>query len=231
VQPKHSGAWYNKSFDGQGLDIYLKDRDGKTEMVLYWYTYGDAGLPIYYIGHGFVEGGVCEFDLLITEGGTWDDPTTYRNVKVGRGQLYFLTDDFGVFNYHTEQYGRGGFEITPIVLTDNDMDGAWFDRTKNGSGFGLRFFNRTDDLVVGYWYNFDNLGKQVWYSISGELTDDIEYDIVIREYLGGRWMYFDKPTGEVVGSAILDKQYMTFDYKINASGVKDTGVLNLKSIF
>ena len=35
LSEKHSGAWYNARYNGQGIDLHVKD----GRMALYWYTY------------------------------------------------------------------------------------------------------------------------------------------------------------------------------------------------
>lgn len=226
----HAGAWDNIA--GQGLDVHIRMNDGRLQATLKWYTYtsNGSGLPIYYMATGFVEDGVLECDLYSTEGGSWDDPTTYLPVLVGEVQLYFLNDEVGIFNYNTVNYGRGGFEVTPVVLTDDDRDGAYFDRSKDGSGCDFRFFER-DGIkhCTGFWYVFDDLKRQRWFTLQGIKDIDDAYRINIREFLGGRWMAYDKPYGEIVGSATLSGPI--FSYNIKTAQVEGAGTLTLEKLF
>ena len=231
ITPAHTGAWYSPEFDRQGFDVYVRP-DNKVSIV--WYTYDDTGdgQPIWYMGYGTSNGSYVNFDeLRITKSGTFNDPTTYEEVVVGSAQLYFLDNKRGVFNWNTENYGRGGIEVIPAMLSASDKDGLWYQADKDGSGFGLHFLE--GDRCGAYWYNYDNNGRQRWWLMVGSLVGDT-YELDISEYIGGRWMYYDDPDDMSAGSATLKSLpsgKLKFNYNLDSTTVKDTGELLLTRVF
>ncbi|HET7844935.1 MAG TPA: hypothetical protein VFL14_12340 [Xanthomonadales bacterium] len=72
VTPAHSGSWYDPDYDKQGfaIEVLGKVPNGPERRVLvYWYTYDDAGDPIWAIGVGETEGNTIELTMQTAHGG------------------------------------------------------------------------------------------------------------------------------------------------------------------
>ena len=44
IDPSYSGSWYNPPESGSGFNLEIFS---KTRALLYWYTYDDAGDPVW----------------------------------------------------------------------------------------------------------------------------------------------------------------------------------------
>ena len=220
----HNGAWYDADFNGQGLSIHVKE----SLVGVYWYTY-DNGFRFYY--------GVCNidecqqgFDLYTTSGGSFSDPTTFKNIWSGVARINFTEDGHGVFNYLTDKYGRGSIEITPIALSVEPINGAWYQPDRNGSGLSLQLI---DGTMAAYWYTYDTNHKQRWFLCIGSKVD-ASYEMTIYETSGGRWMRFDDVDLNVVGTAtltIVGDNHIDFEYNLDADGINGNGVFNWVRLF
>ena len=232
--PTHNGAWFNRDFDGQGLDVHIHGDDHEQEMVLYWYTANqwDDGLR-YYIGHMPKGQGIREFTLYTTEGGTWDDPTTLKRIEVGEGMIEFYDTKRAVFHYRTDEFGRGAIELTPVApLTTHELNGAWYQQSLDGSGFTVQVF--PTGQISMFWFTFDQHGNQLWFSCQGQTFEDNEYVMDIYEVQGMNWMYFTQSETVPVGSALvrfLSDKTAQFEYMINSKHIADEGFQTLERLF
>lgn len=251
VTPEYNGAWFNRTFNGQGLDIHIH-AGTQNKVVVYWYTFSSNGQPIYYIGVTDLnaDGSPVEFELHRTTGGTWDDPTTYEYEDVGgTGKLYFLDKSRGVFMYKTNNYDEGSIEVTPTApLTQNAWNGSWYDRSKDGSGFTVQRFDHMDngdgtysDRLSMFWYAYDNDGNQLWLTCQG-YRDDMDLDIFemeIYEVLNGEWVYPSNidtnPCGVASAQFLLEweegsEDIIEFNYDLYSTKVEDAGTLTLNRL-
>jgi len=72
VTPAHSGSWYDPDYDKQGfaIEVLGKVPNGPERRVLvYWYTYDDAGDPVWAIGVGETDGDTIELTMQTAHGG------------------------------------------------------------------------------------------------------------------------------------------------------------------
>ena len=243
IGPEHNGAWYDKDYTGEGLDLHVKD----DKMVLYWYTYNvkQRSRRFYFAACSLTDG-LNEFDIMTTEDGTWADPTLYTPKTVGKGQLYFFDGTRGVFNWNTDEHGRGSMEVTPVALSNHPSTGSYYQPSRDGEGFTIQFFDHLDS-VTAFWYsygpiergtgynNYKGNMKQRWYVCSGKKTDDGSYDLKVYEATDNMWMHLrDEPNVHEVGTAkivVNDVDNITFDYDINADNVTGKGTYELIRLF
>ena len=224
----HNGIWYTPDFEGQGLDIQV--RDGR--MILMWYTFNEQNeFRRYYIGYYDLNGKTDEFTLWTTDNGTFQTPETSKLVRIGTGRLAFFNNTKGVFLFNTKEHGRGSFLIEALGLSNKEQSGVWVDRVNEG--FSFQFFDqwKSRKVVTGFWstygprdYNYSGFFTQRWYMIQGELIDG-EYLVKIYEALNGRWLFFNEVDLIQVGEGILsieDINNMYFEYTISA-GPKNNG--------
>jgi len=215
VEPKHSGAWYNPDFTGEGFDIHIHD----NKLVLYWYTYNHKYPDRrFYFGEASLTDGVVEFDIMTTTNGTWEDPSSFKVEKAGSGQIYFLGKANGIFNFKLEELGRGSIEIIPVAISSTG--GIYYQPSRNGEGFTIQFYG---DMCVAYWYSYgpsnrrDN-SSQRWYVCSGTKNNYGVYNLVVYEAQDNEWMGLREGPGIVeIGTAdliVIDENNITFTYDI-----------------
>jgi len=231
VKPEHLGAWYEKRFSGQGLNIFIKPgkKEGTTSLAVYWYTFDEKQHPIFYYGIAldWVDE-IPEFIMRSTKGGTWADPTTAAPYEVGTAKLEFLDEGRGVFHYNFPGiYNRGAIEITKIAkVIDTPITGIWYDPATTGSGFTFLVFS--NGIIAGDWYAYDNKGQQIWFSCEGTTAD---YEMIIYQIVGGEWRYFSRIERLDCGRVKLDPDTMILTYTIDAPGISDSGTRSLERAF
>ena len=221
ITEAHSGAWWNRDFDGQGFVVMVVGE----RVAVYNYTFDqEGGTQRYYMGTGIIRDGACEMEWYTTKDGTFDDPTTHEKVRIGKAQLFFNDDTTGVFHFNTTEYGRGAVNIELLAKTvPSDFNGAWYHSDRDGEGLSIQQF---DNLLAVYWYNCNKQGEQKWYSIVGE-PDNMK----IHDVTGGRWLFYDDITKPVIGTASIMINRgggITFKYD---SPVLGTGLRMMSKLF
>lgn len=222
---KHAGVWADKLYDGQGLDIHI--RNGR--MLLMWYTMNDSGHRRFFYGTCDLKNGPEEFDIHTSTGGTFERPQMAKVQKVGRGQLYFYDDSHGVFNFNITEFGRGSMSLHPVAYSSDPRNGLWVNPDRDQEGFTIQIFDHVN-IATCFWYTYGsskNSGGQRWFMCSGGPSGDTTYDMKIYEVLNTYGLHTSNPDMSVVGSAKLDtsdgKMKFTYDIdsKLSAIG-KDT---------
>jgi hypothetical protein len=72
ITPAHSGSWFDPDYDKQGFAIEVLDKVAngpERRFLVYWYTYDDAGDPIWAIGLGETDGNTVELMMQTAHGG------------------------------------------------------------------------------------------------------------------------------------------------------------------
>ena len=240
----HSGLWYNPDMDGQGFDIDIHN----GRMVLAWYTYGNwpisginAAQQKYYIASCPLTEGLEEFDLVTTDGGTFENPSQRTERVAGKGQIYFFNETQGVFLYDTEDHGYGAVEITRLLEpSKDDRNGFWFDPERNGEGMSTNIIapkttaNPSDvPRINAFLYTYDrsvvdHVGRaqkdstQRWFLLDGLLDKDEKGEFfdckVWQPWKGLVLTGMKKYTNEIVGTAKLrfdqtGNCWVSVDYK------------------
>jgi hypothetical protein len=219
LSTSHNGLWYNSKMYGQGFDLHVKN--GK--MNLYWYTFVDDITNVnssdWFIAEANLTTGPEEFDIVATKGGRFSNPSEARPEVIGRGQLYFMDETNGVFNFNTEVHGKGSIPITSIIRTNGDMDGAYYNPDRNHEGFTFRFI---DDRCIGYWYTYTEpniyfKAKPKWYLLDGVRQDSGEYKLELFSASGSFIGYEEKANISSQGFVTLtpsDDETFTFESDI-----------------
>lgn len=151
------GVYFNPMMNGQGLDLHV----GQGKASLFWYAQTDSEEPDWHVAV-FDESNVA--DLFTWKGGTFADPKAGHPQTVGRVRL-LRHGERTFLDYSTTVHGRGSVEMVSIGTGSDDRNGAYFNPTRNGEGFTLRWLS--DDRVVGYWYTFTDNGRRRWYLLDG----------------------------------------------------------------
>jgi hypothetical protein len=216
IADKHTGFWWNRFFVGQGFDLQIKN----NRMLLYWYTFNqkEEGSLRYYFSTCDLIDAKIGFDILTTDKGTFDNPKLANVKKIGRGQIYFFDTSRGVFNFNTEEHGRGSTEIFPLAITNSVRTGAYYNPELSGSGHTTHFIDN-DKKCVDLWYTYGPEKKtfgayivtsQRWYISEGYKMDTVGdhggdlYDMKISEIKGGNWLDVQKTEEIQIGTATLE---------------------------
>lgn len=252
--PKFNGAWFNRDFDGQGLDVHIRGDDAEQDMVVYWYTANEYDDQLrYYIGYMSKGTGIRSFNMYTTKGGTWDNPTTLERIDVGEGMIEFYDEKRAVFHYNfPDLFDRGSIELVPVApLTTHELNGSWYMPELDGSGFTVQVF--PTGQISMFWFTFDKNGNQLWFTCQGHyvnstggaftdmpLADTTHgiYELKIYEVKGLNWMYFTEidtvPVGNATATFYTDqateKIKCQFDYSIESDFVTDSGVQYLNKL-
>jgi len=104
ITPAHSGSWFDPAYDKQGftLEVLGKSGNGPERLVaVTWYTYDDAGAPVWALGVGETDGNVVELLLQRTFGGARpplqvaaDDMQDFANIVFTFGTCHTASADF-----------------------------------------------------------------------------------------------------------------------------------------
>ena len=228
VGPGHTGAWFNPERDGEGWTLEILD---ETTVVVYWFTYDEAGEPRWLVGVGeivdFEYGLQIEVpELFVTSGGEFGpgfDPDQVVSEVAGQATFRFFECDQGWVSYQAfgqaliidlTRLGRimGADCAAPIhgrpllpITDDAGLTGSWFDPARDGEGFSLLWLD-SDQAVIA-WYTYDLEGNQKWMVGLGGRQGD---QVVFEELMTARGPRFGKEfdTGDMEiqpwGSLALD---------------------------
>ncbi|MFC1776552.1 hypothetical protein ACFL3I_04315 [Pseudomonadota bacterium] len=118
IGPAHSGSWYNVDQSGHGFSIeFGEDGNGNPIGAAYWYTYDDAGLPIFMVGNGIPDGNSLEIVFESPVGmqyGVWD-PTSVTREDGGTAVFVFSDRYNATFTYIPSEFSSNNWgHTTPI---------------------------------------------------------------------------------------------------------------------
>ena len=250
LEDKHSGAYFNRDFNGQGLDVHVKN--GKA--LLYWYTFNESddrdNSRRFYYAYDTVENMMKETSLHTTEGGTWADPTKAESVEAGTCQLSFAGGE-AVFKWNTDSRGRGSTRMEKVFTASNhENNGSYFQKARSGEGITLQLFDTLDGrkACIAYWYsygpaprgsiaggNYRGNTTQRWYYCMGFKDTDGTYELKVYEVYDHSWMDLNDDSGAVeVGTAsieLTDKDNIKFSYDIKTPTVEGGAIRGLTRIF
>jgi hypothetical protein len=117
IGPAHSGSYYNVGQSGHGFSVEFGEINGSPLAVIYWYTYDDAGEPIFMVGSGVPDGQevVITFDSPVgMRYGEFDTTTATPNVG-GVAMFNFSDRDNATFSYTPSAFSDTTWgHMTPI---------------------------------------------------------------------------------------------------------------------
>jgi hypothetical protein len=123
IGPAHSGSWYQPEQDGHGFSLEFGEQlNGTPLAVAYWYTYDDAGNPIFMVGTGVPEANRVTIDFVSPVGMVYGefDPASVVREDGGTGVFEFADRDTGSFSYTPSDFtvtawGHTAIEDLPLV--------------------------------------------------------------------------------------------------------------------
>lgn len=154
--PFFQGHWWDPGHSGHGFEIF----NAAGHVMSIWYTYDQAGKPIWYTAQGEVsELGTVSWPL---QKHTWSNGRISSSTNVGEMRL--------VVNHAEEISAQwrigtatGGWTLRPYMASnlvgEIDHTGHWYDPTQSGWGFTL-----TDqgDTMGSVLYAYDAAGQPTW---------------------------------------------------------------------
>lgn len=184
VSEQHDGLWYNPKMNGQGFDIHIKN----GRINIYWYTYVDTkvglqGSKRWFVAECDLTNGPEVFDIFTVEDAEFTDPSAGSVYYIGKGQFYCFDENTGVFNYLTEEHGRGSIPLVKLATSNSPEDGAWYNPSREYEGFTFRFMEN-GERCVGFWYTHSTSNNnphipvpasRIWYSLEGRRQEDGSY--------------------------------------------------------
>lgn len=199
IDSSYSGSWYRPSESGSGfnLEIFSDER-----ALLFWYTYNEAGEPIWLYSEGDIDGDTIDFVTYYSDGKTFSDPTLPRENRVWGNVLMEFTD----CNTATISYDS---TLTGVPNSPEGTREIPVERLVNIAGLPCR------RQAAGYWKgeHYDptlNGGLGGFADLSGVLTED------------GRLYMSSEGSDEVfLGTYSIVGESLVFDYRICPNGSGD----------
>ena len=155
------GYYFNPERPGWGLHLSTIGSD----IYLIWFTYDNAGTPIWFTAQGTV-GETGQMSAVIREERKLPgQPPTFENF----GNIHIDVINPSSFNFEWDYEGRyqqtTGRERVQLLLGDGSgMGGQWFDPNDPGWGLSVEASQGTsgDEFLALYYY--DAQGRPVWAS-------------------------------------------------------------------
>lgn len=152
-----AGMWWDPALSGSGWEI----NQGGNVVFGIWYTYDEAGNPIWYIAQGALADGIFEGNLLLF---SWD----YLNKKVneptvaGNVSIHFLNPQLAEIQWQLGEK-QNTHMLRPFIFSADpalaDYSGSWFDPRESGYGMTIQ---TQGELTYAVLYYYDETGKPRW---------------------------------------------------------------------
>ena len=155
--PFTQGHWWNPARSGNGFEIF--NANGSAMVI--WYTYDEAGKPIWYTAQGSVES--------LGTPQAW--PLLRHRWSAGRKAGFTVVGSMRLDVRHPESIdiawevgGKSGtWPVVPFTLSGTvseiDHTGSWFDPAN--AGWGLTFTEQ-GDIAGGVLFTYDTAGAPTW---------------------------------------------------------------------
>jgi subtilisin family serine protease len=153
--------YFNPQRDGHGVFVSR----GGGQLVLFWYTYDDAGAPTWYFAAApAAAGGEAVWSAPLSRS-TWNG-TGYQLTTVGRVLVTRTADDRYVYAWQLD--GSWGAEpLLPVAApscprvggVQVDYTGQWYSPQRDGYGFSVLSLDR---IEVQLAYVYDDAGNPRW---------------------------------------------------------------------
>jgi uncharacterized secreted protein with C-terminal beta-propeller domain len=153
--PFAQGHWWNPQRAGTGFDIF--NTNGTVALV--WYTYDEAGRPIWYNAIGAQADLGKAFPLWRERwsGGHWSGYTVVGSVQLNVRHPEGIDLDWTIGDK------RGTWSLQPLVgsgvISEIDHTGHWYDPSQSGWGFTV---TEQGDVLGAVLYTYDAAGEPTW---------------------------------------------------------------------
>jgi len=187
VNSTMTGSWFDVNRDGEGYIVEILPNNG---VLVTWFTYlPDQTEQAWILGTGTIKNNRITLALMqTTAGGTFGpdfDPSTIQSIPWGELSLEFDSCNSAIVNYNSsnQAYGYGDHNLSRLTNLSgldcsaqsqnndrlNGLTAAWFDPSHNGEGWFLEYLG--NNMVLMYWFTYDNLGQQKWFISVGQVND------------------------------------------------------------
>ena len=104
-----SGSWYEPASNGQGLSVEISNtrHKNKPNVVVYYYTYAEPGLPIWVVGVGNQSGNYVGLDFAFF----WNMSPPYFN----SGDLLQEDGGTGTFTLKSSKTATFTYDPSPLM--------------------------------------------------------------------------------------------------------------------
>ena len=155
--PFFQGHWWNPNYSGHGFEIF----NAADQVMVIWYTYDDAGKPLWYTAQGLrSELGTNPWALQKHQ---WSNGSISQSTTVGSLQLTVRHPEQVEVNFSFGTRGSASWTLMPFlassVVNEVDHTGHWFDPTQSGWGFTL---TEQGDTLGSVLYAYDTTGAPTW---------------------------------------------------------------------
>lgn len=167
-----SGLWFDRSQDGQGVNLEIIDREGVPKLLLFWYTYRD-GQPLWLYGVGDFSGDRTRPIALFEASGPDFPPdfdaSDFTVRPWGEVSLVFTSGNAAGFSWRSEDGAlTGTLALEPLTrLRAPGLDaamqgkpachsGSWFNGSQSGHGLQVQIVNGAEggSTMALIWYAF-----------------------------------------------------------------------------
>ena len=221
------GMWWDPATNGQGLDV---NRFYDALVFGPWYLYDENGEAMWVTFNGELDGTRALGQLYEFTGPEFGpgfdvnyDPAEAVGEIVGTGTFAFLGTDHGVFHYtFGAQHGfvDGEMNVEEIdPRPDGSYAGHWWNPVQSGHGF--QFNHKSNGVLFGTWYTYDESGDPTWYLFTGEMTDADSASAEVYAFDGSPLGLTPWQHELVQGGAVGN---MSFEFSSNATADVDITV-------
>ncbi len=226
VDSKMSGSWFDPTHNGEGFLLEVLE---SGTVVVYWFTYDEAGNQRWFFGTGSTQGDTVVVDTLLAASGSvfgeGFDPDDVVFSEVGNLSIKWADCSIATATYTIDGVSGNqdlsrlttlaGLDCGGSVSTPSPMTGSWFDQTHDGEGLLVEILN--DGRALVYWFSYDGDGNPVWFFGVGEQDGELISIPEMSITSGGRFgpdFDPDQVQLEPWGSLLveLDCDFGKFDY-------------------
>jgi hypothetical protein len=154
--PFVQGLWWDPTRPGNGFEIF----NTRDQVALIWFTYSEAGDPVWYSAQGAPDRIGSEAWPLLRH--RWSGSRHEAPAVVGSIRLSLLHAQSAEIAWELGN-ARGTWAIEPMILSgvvnETDRTGVWFDPRNSGWGLSL---TEQGDVFGGVLYTYDGAGSATW---------------------------------------------------------------------
>lgn len=155
--PFFQGHWWDPNRSGHGFEIF----NASDQVMVIWYTYDNAGKPVWYTAQGPRTGlGETTWPLQKHQ---WSNGRISQSTTVGGLRLVVNHPESldAVWHFGTSDAGTSALRpyLSSSVVSEIDHTGHWFDPLQGGWGFTL---TEQGDTLGSVLYAYDTAGAPTW---------------------------------------------------------------------
>ncbi len=182
-----NGWWYDKDALGSGISIEIQNGN----LFMGWYTYDNAGNPIWMSSYGSVNNDIFSGTLYKWHGWYLEDSYTVPTPEpVGTVSLDLSDANSTIFSW---TYNGISGNSTMIKFMDSlapgdkdprNIHGWWYCPSMDGMGL---FLEAQADTMFLTWYNYGIFGDPLWWTASDSFKPtDTTFVATLKEWHNGQ---------------------------------------------